>query len=388
MAANIWNSLAGYVIISVEGAYLERLINHITNSGIEIWDLSRQGGCIRLSVGIGGFYRLRTMAREYPCRIRILEKHGLTVALCHMGRRYVMAFGWIAALGVLLMASRFVWIIDIEGCSAVEETEVQQILAANGVSPGARRGSLDTAAIADAVMASDGRIAWAGAQLTGVVLQVSVKEAEAGADIYAQGEPCSIFASQSGVITSITALSGHPKVNAGDAVQAGEELISGSLGNGIFTEARGTVTAEVLHRYAYYAPWDQKLLIPTGKKQNGLWIEFMGSTVLPCIPPYDEYKMGETKRYTFTSVLPITVCSAEYSELKEGRGLAPSTKLMEITRAGAEAQMYEQLPTEATIISKNTHFSTDDTGMTCTIQLIAEQNIAVIGEVLPDVQQQ
>ncbi|MBQ7091549.1 MAG: sporulation protein YqfD, partial [Clostridia bacterium] len=97
MAANIWNSLAGYVIISVEGAYLERLINHITNSGIEIWDLSRQGGCIRLSVGVGGFYRLRTIAREYPCRIRILEKHGLTVALCHMGRRYVMAFGWIAA---------------------------------------------------------------------------------------------------------------------------------------------------------------------------------------------------------------------------------------------------------------------------------------------------
>lgn len=388
MAANIWNSLAGYVIINIEGAYLERLINHITNSGIEIWSLKRQGGSIRLSVGIGGFYRLRTIAREYPCRIRILEKHGLTVALCHMGRRYVMAFGWIAALGVLLIASRFVWIIDIEGCSAVEEAAVQRVLAAKGVSPGARRGSLDTAAIADAVMASDGRIAWAGAQLTGVVLQVSVKEAQEGTHIYTQGEPCSIFASQSGVITSITALSGHPKVNVGDAVQAGDELISGSLGSGIFTEARGTVTAEVLHRYAYCAPWEQELLLPTGAKQKGMWIELKGKTILPCIPPYDKYQTGETVRHTFTSVLPITMCSAEYMELKEGRGLAPATKLMEITRAGAEAQMYEQLPPEATIISKTTDFSTDDTGMTCTIQLIAEQNIAVIGEILPDVQQQ
>ena len=78
MAANIWNSLAGYVIINIEGAYPERLINHITKSGIEIWDLKRQGTGIRLSVGVGGFYRLRTIAREYPCRIRILEKHGLT----------------------------------------------------------------------------------------------------------------------------------------------------------------------------------------------------------------------------------------------------------------------------------------------------------------------
>lgn len=388
MAANIWNSLAGYVIINIEGAYLERLINHITQSGIEIWNLKRQGGCIRLCVGVGGFYRLRTIAREYPCRIRILEKHGLTVALCHMGSRYVMAFGWILALGALLAASRFVWIIDIEGCSSVEQATVQQVLKERGVSPGARRGRLDTAAIADAVMASDGRIAWAGAQLTGVVLQVSVKEATEGTEIYTQGAPCSIFAAESGVITSITALSGKPKVNAGDAVQAGDELISGNLGGGILTEARGTVTAEVLHRYTYYAPWEQELLLPTGEKQKGLWIEFMGKTVVPCIPPYDEYQMGDTQRHTFTSILPITICSAEYSELSEGRGLAPATKLMEIARAGAEAQMYEQLPAEATIISKKTAFTNDDEGMTCTIELVAEQNIAIIGEVLPDVQQQ
>ena len=388
MAANIWNSLAGYVIINIEGAYPERLINHITKSGIEIWDLKRQGTGIRLSVGVGGFYRLRTIAREYPCRIRILEKHGLTVALCHMGSRYVMAFGWILAVGALLTASRFVWIIDIEGCSAVEQQRVRQVLEDTGVTPGVRRGRLDTAGIADAVMGSDGRIAWAGAQLTGVVLQVSVREASEGAQIYTRGEPCSIYAAESGVITSITALSGKPKVNAGDAVQAGEELISGDLGGGILAESRGTVTAEVLHRYSYRAPWEQELLLPTGQRKRGLWIEFLGKRVVPCIPPFDQYETGEVYRDTFTSILPITICSAEYTELSEGRGLAPATKLMEIARAGAEAQMYEQLPPEATIISKETAFSTGDDGITCTIQLVAEQNIALIGEVLPDVQQQ
>lgn len=387
MAANIWNSIAGYVIINIEGAYIERLINSITQSGIEIWNLKRHGGCIRLCVGVGGFYRLRTIAREYPCRIRILEKHGLTVALCHMGNRYVMAFGWILALGALIMASRFVWIIDIEGCSEVKQEQVQQVLQDSGVSPGARRGRLDTAAIADSVMASDSRIAWAGAQLTGVVLQISVREAAEGADIYQAGGPCSIFASHSGVITSITALSGKPKVNAGDAVQAGDELISGSLGGGIQAEARGIVTAEVLHRYAYYAPWEQELLIPTGQSCTGVWIEFLGKTVVPCIPPYDEYQLGEVQRHTFASILPITICSAEYSELSEGRGLAPATKLMEVARAGAEAQMYEELPAEATIISKETAYSADDGGMTCTIELVAEQNIAMMGDILPDVQQ-
>ena len=73
MAANIWNSIAGYVIIDIEGAYLERLINSITKSGIEIWDISRRRGSIRLSVSIGGFYSLRLILRQYPCRIRIVE---------------------------------------------------------------------------------------------------------------------------------------------------------------------------------------------------------------------------------------------------------------------------------------------------------------------------
>ena len=112
MAANIWNSIAGYVIIDIEGAYLERLINSITKSGIEIWDISRRRGSIRLSVSIGGFYRLRPILRQYPCRIRIVEKHGLTVALCHMGSRYVMAFGWVIALSALLIALSLIHISE------------------------------------------------------------------------------------------------------------------------------------------------------------------------------------------------------------------------------------------------------------------------------------
>lgn len=175
MAANIWNSIAGYVIIDIEGAYLERLINSITKSGIEIWNISRRRGSIRLSVSIGGFYRLRPILRQYPCRIRIVEKHGLTVALCHMGSRYVMAFGWVIALSAVLIASRFMWIIDIEGCGRIEQSEIDKTLDKMGVSPGTGRGKLDTAAIAEGVKNSDSRIAWAGAELTGVVLQISVK---------------------------------------------------------------------------------------------------------------------------------------------------------------------------------------------------------------------
>ena len=382
MAANIWNSIAGYVIIDIEGAYLERLINSITKSGIEIWDISRRRGSIRLSVSIGGFYRLRPILRQYPCRIRIVEKHGLTVALCHMGSRYVMAFGWVIALSALLIASRFMWIIDIEGCGRIEQSEIDKTLDKMGVSPGTGRGKLDTAAIAEGVKNSDSRIAWAGAELTGVVLQISVKEAKEDVPVYTPGEPCSIYAAESGIITSITALSGKANHNAGDAVEKGELLISGDLGNGIYTEARGKVTAEVLHRFSYRADEMQDMLMPSGRKQTCFWIELNGKTIIPCVAPYEEYETGPAESFGFAAILPITLCRAEYSELVYKRAKADEETLKAAALRGAEELARAKLPKDAGIISKKTAYSSDEGGIICVMDIVAEQNITVIGDMI------
>ena len=382
MAANIWNSIAGYVIIDIKGAYLERLINSITESDIEIWDISRGRGGIRLSVSIGGFYRLRPILRRYPCRVRIAEKHGLTVALCHMGGRYVMAFGWVIALSALLIASRFMWIIDIEGCGRIEQGEIAETLNKLGVSPGMGRGKLDTAAIAEGVKNSDSRIAWAGAELTGVVLQISVKEAREDVQVYTPGEPCSIYAAESGIITSITALSGKANRNAGDAVEKGELLISGDLGNGIYTEARGRVTAEVLHRFSYRADEMQDMLAPSGKKQTVSWIELNGKTMIPCTAPYEEYEAAPAERFEFAAILPITLCRAEYSELVHRRARADEEALRAAALKGAEELARKKLPRDAGIISKKAAYSPCDGGMICVVDIVAEQNITVIGDMI------
>ena len=382
MRFGVWHYLSGYVIIDIEGAYLERLINSITKSGIEIWDISRRRGSIRLSVSIGGFYSLRPILRQYPCRIRIVEKHGLTVALCHMGSRYVMAFGWVIALSALLIASRFMWIIDIEGCGRIEQSEIDKTLDKMGVSPGTGRGKLDTAAIAEGVKNSDSRIAWAGAELTGVVLQISVKEAKEDVPVYTPGEPCSIYAAESGIITSITALSGKANHNAGDAVEKGELLISGDLGNGIYTEARGKVTAEVLHRFSYRADEMQDMLMPSGRKQTGFWIEMKGKTIIPCVAPYEEYETGTAESFGFAAILPITLCRAEYSELVYKRSKADEETLKAAALRGAEELARAKLPKDAGIISKKTAYSSDEGGIICVMDIVAEQNITVIGDMI------
>lgn len=384
MAANVWNYLAGYVIISIESVYCERILNCIIKNNIEIWDISRSSTGVRLSVGIGGFYRLRSIVRQYKCRVRILEKHGLTVFLCHMRGRYVMAFGWVAALILLLTASRYVWMVDIEGCSRVEEESVRAVAASLGALPGVRRGSIDTAVIGEGVMASNESIAWAGAELTGVVLQVSIIEAEERGEVYSQGEPSSMYASCDGIITSVTALSGKPVVKTGDAVKKGQLLINGNLGNGIHTEARGSVTAKVLHRITGFAENQQKLLVESGKTQRCVDITLCGKCIFKSEPVYGEFAEKSVTKSRMMGIIPIVAEERIIAELVEQTVTADEETLMNIAGRLAEEKLYSLISSEAAIISKNTNYQQTDGGITCVIDVITEENIAELGELTPD----
>ena len=214
------------------------------------------------------------------------------------------------------------------------------------------------------------------------MLQISVKEAKEDVPVYTPGEPCSIYAAESGIITSITALSGKANHNAGDAVEKGELLISGDLGNGIYTEARGNVTAEVLHRFSYRADEMQDMLMPSGRKQTGFWIELKGKTIIPCVAPYEEYETGTAESFGFAAILPITLCRAEYSELVYKRAKADEETLKAAALRGAEELARAKLPKDAGIISKKTAYSSDEGGIICVMDIVAEQNITVIGDMI------
>lgn len=384
MAANVWNYLAGYVIINIESVYCERILNCIIKNNIEIWDISRSSAGLTLSVGIGGFYRLRGIVRQYKCRVRILEKHGLTVFLCHARGRYVMTFGWIAALIMLLAVTRFVWVVDIEGCSKVDEDFVRTVASSFGAAPGVRRGSIDTAAIGEGVMASNENIAWAGAQLTGVVLQVSVIEAEDKSQVYTAGDPCSIYAAEDGIITAITALSGKPAVKTGDAVVKGQLLINGNLGNGIHTQARGTVTAEVLHRITGFAENEQQLLVESGNTQRCVDITYRGRFIFKSETEFSEYSQKSVTKSPMMGIIPFVAEERILSELVKKTVAADEETLKAIACENAEKRLYSAIPQDSVIISKETNYSKNDDGVTCVIDVITEENIAELGELTPD----
>ena len=61
----LWNYIRGYVIIVVEGYFLEKFVNICTRRQILLFDISRQKNSkMTLKVSIKGFRMLRPIAKK------------------------------------------------------------------------------------------------------------------------------------------------------------------------------------------------------------------------------------------------------------------------------------------------------------------------------------
>ena len=361
---------------------MERLVNRAMREGLEIWGISRTGrDTVTAYVSVGGFYALHRLSRGFRCRIRILEKHGLPIALSKLRFRKIMAFGWIAVLAALLLSSRYVWFLRIEGCDKVQEAQIVQTLAGMGIEPGVPRGDVKTSGLGQAVMATDSRIAWAGAELYGVVLQLSIREASDTPPVLESGEPASLYAAKDGVIRRITPLSGKALFNAGDAVLKGEELITGDLGNGMQVEARGEVVARVLYRFSYTAPYEQMVPARTGNTFTYTDVSLLGKSLPAPEIPFESYEEEREAPRIMTAALPVQVVQVTCYERKEQARLLSEAELEPIAEAGAQALMEQGVSHSARILSVQNELQTGADGVTATLQVIAEENIAKSGEI-------
>jgi len=78
----LWNYIRGYVIIFVEGYFLEKFVNICTRRQILLWDIQRdRNSKMTLKVSIRGFKMLKPVAKKTGCRVKILEKRGLPFLL-------------------------------------------------------------------------------------------------------------------------------------------------------------------------------------------------------------------------------------------------------------------------------------------------------------------
>ncbi len=228
----LWNYIIGYVIINVEGYFLEKFINICTHRSLRLWNVKWQkNSSVVMRLSVADFRKLRPVAKKTQCRVHILKKKGLPFLLQRYRSRKAFVIGAGICIIAFFLISSFIWDISVTGNSDVSTEAIMEKLQENGVMPGTLKYSVNTDELAESMMLQINELARISVVLRGTRIYIDVTERVKPPDIINKDTPCDIVAARDGVIYSIVAKEGMETVKIGDTVVKGQKLITGVVVN-------------------------------------------------------------------------------------------------------------------------------------------------------------
>lgn len=374
IATKLWNYIKGYVIILVEGRYIEKFINICARRKILLWDLKRRGQLeTEMKTGIKGFKRIRPAARRSGSKVRILKKHGFPFLLHRYRRRKAFALGILVFACILNIMAMFIWDISVEGADRVKAEEITEILDSMGIRPGTVKYGIDPEDISGTVMLKMAELAWCGAELRGTRLKLRIKDRRMPPEIVPVDEPCNIVARVDGLIESIDVKNGREMVKPGDTVKKGQILVSGIVESSrdskdvLFVHAVALIKA----RTWYEGVAEAGLLVnerkTTGREKTVYYLDIFGRKIR--IPftnaDFQQFEMTEEcKRLTIGKnfVLPFGIAIEKYVEYREVPREIDDEECKIIAGDNAYEKALAEIPETARIVRTELYFDKTEEG--------------------------
>jgi len=193
---------------------------------------------LRVTVNQFEYKKLLEIAEKQGASVKVLRKTGIYWTCLSLLKRPVLLtfISFILALG-LFLPSRILF-ITVEGNSTIPSKEILEAAADCGIAFGATRRQVRSEKMKNALLHKIPQLQWAGINTAGCTAVISVKEKTTQQD---KTEPwkyvSSIVASRDGIIQSCTVYQGNPLCAVGQAVKAGQTLVSGYQDCGIVIKA-------------------------------------------------------------------------------------------------------------------------------------------------------
>ncbi|WP_265443397.1 sporulation protein YqfD [Acetivibrio straminisolvens] len=273
----LWNYIRGYVIIFVEGYFLEKFVNICTRRQILLWDIKRhKNSKMTLKVSIRGFKMLKPVAKKTGCRVKILKKRGLPFLLNRYRRRKTFLLGAAVSIVLFYIMTSFVWSVEVCGNQKIETDIILKSLEEHGVKPGVFKYKINPEEIASNIILDVDGLSYVNVLVRGTKIKVEVAEGVKRPPIIPLNEPCDIVAKKDGVIKSIVVKVGQAQVKEGDTVRKGQILVSGSIpikgaeNNPKRVHAMGEVLARTWYEGKHPVELRAVEKIRTGRKKDNL----------------------------------------------------------------------------------------------------------------------
>lgn len=300
---DIFKSLAGMAELSLTGADIAGSLDALTRNNIPVFSATPESDVsVRLVIFRRDYKKALSLLQKRGDTLKLLRRTGLYWVFKGLLRRPVLVLGCAVLLAMGLYMPTRVYFVRIEGNEAIPSNQILEAAEICGIRFGASRREVRSEQMKNQLLQAMPQLQWAGVNTYGCVAVITVKERTDPAPEQEFPEVGSIVASRDGIILSCTATDGNLLCRPGQAVRAGEVLISGFTDCGLCiqaTLARGDVFAQTERKIRAVMPLEyqeivsegdqkKKLSLIIGKKRINLWKD-SGICDTTCGRMYKEY---------------------------------------------------------------------------------------------------
>jgi similar to stage IV sporulation protein len=256
---NIINFFRGNVRVELTSDFPERFINVCAQNNIPLWDIQRTGPhTLVVSMLHEGYKKSLSFIARGVGQIKLINHIGLPPFLWRFRRRFALIISLLIMSIGLFALSLFVWEIDVNGNESIPKEVILQELRELGIGIGTYRRNIDSKEIQNLMILKIPEIEWLAVNVRGSRADVGMRERDPIPVIIPKDTPCNIVSKKDGLIISMYTFEGSPAAAIGDAVEAGQLLVSGLIDSNIIgmrqVHARADITARTWYEYTSVIP--------------------------------------------------------------------------------------------------------------------------------------
>ena len=301
--------LKGYVIIDIMGRKGNHILNIARENGIFLWNVTAYEAHLKKK----DLKRLKDLALANGIEFIVTDEISFS-------KKYLSGYGWFFILGALLVsvffliASGYIWKIEVNTDNENLKSEILEILSENGVKIGAKKSSLPTDNnLKDAIIYGTDSVSWAWVYFDGILARVELSEKIEAPPIDDKSEK-NIVAAKDGIIHSISPKNGKALYKKGDKVEKGDIVISGVIdspdGNLRKVSAKGEVLAETSYTESIIVPLYKTYVFDTGNIYTMRTLRLFSLEI-----PLKRIHALTFKSYrTEEKITPFGICTYRYIE--------------------------------------------------------------------------
>ena len=255
----MWESILGRFVLEITSADVVGLLNVLNREKIKLISFNYNSDLVvTAEISQICYRRVQSIAEKRGASVKILSRKGVYWTALSFLKRPVLALFAVSLLLLSAFLSSRVLFIRIDGNTTIPSNLILKSAAECGISFGTSRRQVRSELVKNALLEKIPQLQWAGVNTQGCIAIISVREKTiADQESSEKNEICSIVATRDGIIQNCTVYKGNPLCSVGQAVKAGQTLVSGYLDCGIVTKttkADAEIRALTFHQLTFVTP--------------------------------------------------------------------------------------------------------------------------------------